>query len=587
MTAKLSTRLFPRGIRAQLFFLFASLLAVFIVLLGTILVVTGQTAMRRTVMQGHRLLAERTAGEIELILDRPLESVRMVASMLGVLGNSWDEETVLVQLSLDMPVFEEAVLVGRSGRKRAGSNPGAREERWWDDAMLAQSLERKGFNSGFKVSSSGKPYMIVGVPVSRQGKTAGALIARLDLRSIWRLVDRISIGRSGHAYITMESGDLIAHRDKKLVLREKVLAEHAVVKAARGAGNGNVEWRSEDGRGWLSSFALISGYGWWVVVEQESREAYSFRRVMIGHSFLVLFLGLVISLFISYAVARRWLGPVDYLVRRTRALATGYFGRIEHEPWRGEFGELVRSFEEMAVKLERAREQEKLSVVGEVATELTHELRGPMSVITNYMQVYSARKGDKGYLRRFERTVPREARRLLDLLDRMSDFSRREEFSLERLDVRVPLLEVLDFFREEMKRGRVRLRRGVGSKLMVMGDADALKGVFVNLIKNALQAMPQGGELRVSARRGGRGPEPVASNASARGRIVIAFQDNGPGLKREERSKLFKPFFTGSRQGLGLGLAVCKAVVEGHGGGISAANSPGGGAKFIVELPAL
>jgi signal transduction histidine kinase len=134
----------------------------------------------------------------------------------------------------------------------------------------------------------------------------------------------------------------------------------------------------------------------------------------------------------------------------------------------------------------------------------------------------------------------------------------------------------------ELEACGVRLDVATKERCLVRGDAQRLQQVVLNLILNAVQAMPQGGNLRISLSGGGGG---TSGDGSGAARLLI--DDTGTGFPRQGRERLFEPFVTTRANGSGLGLAVAKRIVEEHGGQILLGDAPGGGARVEVRLPAV
>jgi signal transduction histidine kinase len=164
-------------------------------------------------------------------------------------------------------------------------------------------------------------------------------------------------------------------------------------------------------------------------------------------------------------------------------------------------------------------------------------------------------------------------------------------------DVRKLLDEVLDVAAQRATAENIEVKRDYATGLPgVWVDVPHLKTCFMNLVLNAFQAMPGGGELRVSALahpgRGDRGPGasvplpiPDSPPLAPEGRVEILFEDTGTGIKPEDLPKVFEPYFTTKEVGIGLGLAMTKQIIEEHGGRIEISSEPGQGTLVRLQLP--
>ena len=221
-------------------------------------------------------------------------------------------------------------------------------------------------------------------------------------------------------------------------------------------------------------------------------------------------------------------------------------------------------------------QSEKLNALGRVVAGIAHEINSPLNVILGYTQliINGGRLNDAD--RRDAESVVESARRCGDIVRSLLEFAGRREPKKETLEL-VPLVESalkLALFGENKPAAII--RDWPEDSLRVLADAIQIKQVVINLVRNALQAVE------------GRPDAEVAVRIEARaGRARICVEDRGPGLSAQNEAKLFEPFFTTKPlgKGTGLGLYLCRLLLERNGGSISASNRPGGGASFVVELP--
>jgi PAS domain S-box-containing protein len=222
---------------------------------------------------------------------------------------------------------------------------------------------------------------------------------------------------------------------------------------------------------------------------------------------------------------------------------------------------------------ERLRLSEKFTILGQLASSVAHEIRNPLGVIKNSVYFLNVRlKGHADekvvkHLRIMEENVNSADRIISDLLD----FGRNKVGILELVDLN-RILERAFASLSVPENIKVITKLDKIPKMLL--DLEHIQRVFVNIIQNAVAAMPKGGKLTVGLSRSG-------------GSVEISFKDSGVGISEENMQKLFTPLFTTKTKGLGLGLAICKQIVEGHRGDIVAKSKAGEGALFIVRLPIL
>jgi two-component system nitrogen regulation sensor histidine kinase GlnL len=228
---------------------------------------------------------------------------------------------------------------------------------------------------------------------------------------------------------------------------------------------------------------------------------------------------------------------------------------------------------------------ERLSVIGSVAAGLAHEIKNPLGGIKGAAQLLRREAASHPPLAEYAELITREADRVNRLLEQLLDLSRPVELQLEALNVHELLDQVLRLEQQARPRGRVTITRRFDPSLPpVRGDRNRLTQVFLNLVKNALEALDAGGELTVSTRletdfhirEAGKKPERL---------IWVEFRDTGPGIRPEDLPRIFEPFYTTKNHGSGLGLAISERIVREHGGLIRVESQPGQGASFRVALP--
>jgi signal transduction histidine kinase len=227
-------------------------------------------------------------------------------------------------------------------------------------------------------------------------------------------------------------------------------------------------------------------------------------------------------------------------------------------------------------------ELERLAAAGQTAAQFAHEVGTPLNLISGHVQLLRAQLGgDRRALGRLE-TVNAQIERIERIVRAALDRTRPGAKALSTLELNSLLGHTFDTVGPALDARGVRLLRVVDAALPpVEGDADRLQQVFINLINNALDAMPEGGELRVStfARGGG---------VDAPSHAVVEFADTGCGMSDEVRAHIFDPLFTTKERGrgTGLGLVIVRQVMREHGGDVEVETEPGRGSRFRLLFPA-
>jgi two-component system, NtrC family, sensor histidine kinase PilS len=219
--------------------------------------------------------------------------------------------------------------------------------------------------------------------------------------------------------------------------------------------------------------------------------------------------------------------------------------------------------------------KQKLAAVGEMAAQLAHEIRNPLGAISGSAQVLSTEPNMTEEQGRLLRIITRESKRLSEALNQYLGHARPGPLSARPVDLGPLLDEAVALLRNGPEVGahhRVEMERDPGAHVCVADPARILQ-IFWNLARNGLEAMPDGGALRVRLMR-------------RQAEVVLAVRDEGTGIAGGDPRRLFEPFQAHSRMGTGLGLAIVYGIVKEHHGDIRVSSMPGRGTEFEVHLPA-
>jgi signal transduction histidine kinase len=280
------------------------------------------------------------------------------------------------------------------------------------------------------------------------------------------------------------------------------------------------------------------------------------------------------------SVAASTLRPLRTLADRAKEIARGDYKQRVDASSADEIGALGREFNAMAAALDEREQRlirsERLAAVGKIAAQITHEVRNPLSSIG--LNAEMLEEETSGEAKQLARAIVKEVDRLTEITEEYLRFARLPRPRLEREDLGAIVSSLLSFMRPELEARGVRLESRLDATLPpVAADEQQLRQALLNLMRNAAEAMGDGGTLTIATRAVGGG------DARA---IELTIEDTGEGIAPENLSKIFDPFFSTKEGGTGLGLALTQQIIVEHGGRIEVKSDPGNGTTFIIRLVA-
>jgi signal transduction histidine kinase len=292
----------------------------------------------------------------------------------------------------------------------------------------------------------------------------------------------------------------------------------------------------------------------------------------------IAFLGILAMAAVAFLIAKSITAPVEELVKFTNRIAQGDLSEKASVNSRNEIGRLAESFNHMIDQFkvfeEKLVESEKLATAGQLTAGLAHEIRNPLTSIKMLGQVLHKRLKDRSEDRKMLGSLVKEIDRLDRIIQELIERTNPGELSRTWNDLNEPVAEVLQVVAESLHAQHILIEQHPSQDLPeILLDRKKLKGVIWNLVLNAMEAMPKGGQLIVAT--------DIVDNAF----VEISVADTGPGIAADDAEQFFQPFFTTKPEGVGLGLTMSRKIVEKHGGNLRLSNRLDGGTKASIRLP--
>lgn len=274
--------------------------------------------------------------------------------------------------------------------------------------------------------------------------------------------------------------------------------------------------------------------------------------------------------------------------------AVGYFTglkaqgeRAEKEKYRKTASELEQSLAEQKRQSERISDMEqqllasdRLATIGELTASLAHEVRNPLGSIRGAVEILRDEVPENLRKSEFFDILIQDTKRLNAVVENYLSFARPKASSITTYNLNEEIGNITLMLGARARKNRIRITRNVSPEpMMIKGDPNHMWQTLMNLILNAMQAMPDGGEIRINAERTKR-------KGSGQPLIRLRIQDQGQGIDPEKKHELFKPFFTTRSEGTGLGLAIVKRLADENGWQIDMQNLPDQGLEFTLLIPA-
>ena len=295
-------------------------------------------------------------------------------------------------------------------------------------------------------------------------------------------------------------------------------------------------------------------------------------------------LSFCLGILVSLLLAKRYTEPIKRIAHASRRIAQGDLVRIRDTTRRDEIGVLVKSFNDMVEKLrerkeleEKLQKSEKLSAVGHLASGIAHEVRNPLNFLSLSIGHIRARIAEENLKEGAQITsllddLTREIYRVNELINNFLFLGKPIVLNRESVSPDALMNEVLYILKDKVREGiRIKVINPDNSKLLYC-DRAYLRMCVMNLLLNSVQAIEGNGEVIVEFGR-------------SDGFSTITVLDNGKGIEKQDLEKIFEPYYSTKKLGIGLGLTITKRLVEEHGGTISIKSDVGKGTTTKIEVP--
>lgn len=604
-------RLVFTNLQIKVMLLFISLALAPLAIVGAFAIKTAEEIILNMVRNQIQHIAVDKATLLERWISERQADLKVIAgsSLLGSLNR--EQIAPFLELVRDQyKVYSEFIVIASDGRIIYDSTDNRHHPRtaeWFSNALAGKPyMSDIAFDAAQKES-----FFRISTPLLHaSGGVQGAVCAKVGTNVILSIILRISLGETGECYLVNREGTFLAHKEPRRILTETI-AQSESFKNIFNAGTHRITYIDYRGIEVIGASARVGGTDWALVVEQDKDEAFRGALRLKHYIFLVAAMSAGGALVLAWLLSYYIVNPIRKLSVAANCLARGEFAEASIETTRAdEIGLLSNAFADMARQLESRQQKleqrmvlteseleetgeklketqqaavrsQQLASLGQLASGVAHEIRTPLTSLKLFLEsIENEITISPEYEEDFQ-VAMNQIRRMEATINRFLDFARPREPVYSWLEVGDLLEDALLIIGPRARLQETTIRKSLSPSLpKIKGDRKQLGEALLNLMVNALEAMPQRGRLTVAAH-----PGELPGTDGSRPCVVIDISDTGPGIQEENIGRLFEPFFTTKATGAGLGLSIVSSTVQRHGGEVMVRSVIGRGTTFSVFIP--
>lgn len=451
----------------------------------------------------------------------------------------------------------------------------------------------------------------IAAPVfSSDKEITGTIYGLVGTNKIIFFVLNISLGQTGECYLVNEEGRFLAHKEPHRILTDNISQSESFknIFQKRDRKKAYLDYRGIEV---LGTFLNVAGTNWYIVVEQDKKEAFQGAATLKSIIYLTVLLCICSALALTWMISYNIISPIRRLSRYAEMIADSRIDQpVVKTQRKDEVGMLYRAFEHMYEKprqrhdnlrqkvglkdeqlrqtdkiLEKTRQiaerSEKFAAMGRMGAAVAHEIRTSLTSLKLYLESAQELITQSAEDQEDFRIAMKQVNRIESSVNRFLDFVKPEEMVFSLIDIPVLVEDVLHMIRPLASRQGCQTQKHLPAGLArISGDRKLLAEALVNLTVNSLEAMEENGILSISAQE-----DSFESNNCQKPCVRIDIRDTGSGIAENQMENLFEPFYTTKASGTGLGLPLVLNTIQSHGGTIGVQSTPGKGTVFSLYIP--
>ena len=608
----------PAGKRKWMFTLQSKVILVFLALTLAPLLIIGYFSFHSSekfitsmVVRQLENVAEDKAALLEGWLEERMADVAMVAETSLV--QSMDPDRIGPYLNLireKYGVYKKLVLVSETGGLIAASpeKPKDLEYNHYAQYRVRNNLFVSDITYAHDEKESS--FLIAAPVTGSDGSLLGTVYGNVGTEKIILFILNVSLGATGECYLVDREGLFLAHKDPHRIFSENISQSDSFRKIFEKSDckNAYLDYRGIEV---LGASLQVGGTDWYIVVEQDRAEALAAADKLKGVIYQALILFIVCAFMLTSMIAYHIVSPIRKLSQYARRVAHSRFdSSVKKNNRNDEIGMLFDAVADMAARLQErhihleekvgqreaelketdlilqktrlmAERSEKLAAMGRMGAAVAHEIRTPLTSIKLFLESVQSEIDISTEFEEDFNIAMNQIGRIEGTINRFLDFAKPQDLIFSEIELKSFIADLLIMVRPQVNRQECVLTVSLADDMpAITGDRRLLAEALINLLVNALDAMPARSSLAVSA---------VRDIFTAKGRDIpcvrIDITDTGHGIADSRMEKIFEPFFTTKATGTGLGLSLVLTTIRNHGGVIRVKSKTGEGTVFSLFLP--
>ena len=561
-----------------------------LIVTGAVLIHTVQKTVEDTVKERNMELARNLARITRTRIENAEKTLEFNAlNILNMAKTRFAQDLLINELVSNFLIFSAIKILDDSGQIVISTVVAEDSARYCGESFVQKVNQREDYQSDVYLTEYQLPVMDLAEPIHFYNENDRILLAEVNLKEMWDLVDSSAVGNYGQAFVFDKNGRYIAHSDPRKVYFKEIFLEKEIRTDVKNNLDNQRIYINREGIKMTAAYVALPNLGWGVVIQQPLQEAFAIAAKMRRQVFLFVGISIVISSIIAYVYTRWIVTPVNQLVSGIDKFSAGDLRYRIPPLGADEVSMLAERFNEMAEKLtmvqEKLKRSERLETLSKMASVLSHEIRNPLNAMVVNMQVmereFNRTKPRADKLRHYLGIVASEIQRVDDLVNNFLMVAKPPKLDRKQVKIDQLINDVIISQQAEALQSGIRINRQYHvNNFDLLVDEKKIRQVLLNILINAIQAMPGGGNVTIEL-----DSLDAAEDDDQLDWIIIRFRDSGKGIPKEQLVQIFDFYYSTKFTGTGLGLSVAQQIVEEHGGRIEVKSKVATGSVFSVFLP--